>query len=83
MKTQLHISCIHSIHVLKKNQQKHHESVKPFLRADTSLPIAGLDGGWPVKVGASHQGRWEMLQMQQPIRKRLEIIPNIACPAII
>ncbi len=68
---------------LKKSTKASWISEAIFERADTSLPFAGLDGGWPVKVGASHQGRWEMLQMQQPIRKRLEIIPNIAWPAII
>jgi hypothetical protein len=54
----------------KKNQLKHHDSVKPFSPANTSLPIAGLDWGYLVKVGASHQGKWGILQ----IRKRLELI---------
>ena len=55
-----------------KNQPKHHDSVTPFSCANTSLPSAGLDWGWLVKVGASHQleGRWEMF----PIRKQLELI---------
>ena len=81
MKTGLYSSYIcclwstYSLHMKKgsqKNHLKHHDSVKPFSRANTSLPIAGLDWGWLVKVGASHQGIWEML----PIRKWLELISN-------
>ena len=46
----------------KKNQLKHSDSVKPFSRANTSLPIAGLDLGWLVKVGA---------RLSKPPRKKM------------